>query len=236
MTFDKEQIGWMIARLEEWRDIAAERGRTTDRVRRKSIGDDLMARLDQVNQIASGLGRKGVRWFDATGGSEPGRIATVAMIGQLQTMEETAQYLTPRGPQMQADGLHAVVWDAARDLWSSGHFREAVQRAALFVNAHLQARAGRDDLSDTQLANEVFSSSEPAADRPRLRWAGLADPQTRKSINDGLRGYATGIFQTIRNPTTHTGDQLGEQEALERLAALSLLARWIDECELAQAR
>jgi hypothetical protein len=39
----------------------------------------------------------------------------------------------------------------------------------------------------------------------------------------------------IRNPATHSTDDLAEQEALEQLAVLSTLARWIDGCELVEA-
>ncbi|MET4927261.1 TIGR02391 family protein [Streptomyces sp. PSRA5] len=37
---------------------------------------------------------------------------------------------------------------------------------------------------------------------------------------------------TVRNTATHAAfDEMTAQQALERLAALSLLAHWIDECE-----
>ncbi len=51
-------------------------------------------------------------------------------------------------------------------------------------------------------------------------------------MSDGLRQYAPGVQMTIRNMVIHTSDELSEQAALERLAALSLLAGWIDQCEL----
>ena len=34
---------------------------------------------------------------------------------------------------------------------------------------------------------------------------------------------------TLRNGAAHGTEQLGEQQALERLAVLTLLARWLDE-------
>ena len=33
------------------------------------------------------------------------------------------------------------------------------------------------------------------------------------------------------HPQAHPSDGISEQEALEQLAALSVLARWVDECE-----
>jgi hypothetical protein len=41
-----------------------------------------------------------------------------------------------------------------------------------------------------------------------------------------------GCFAAIRNIASHTLDEPPEQEALERLAALSVFARMIDEAEL----
>lgn len=41
---------------------------------------------------------------------------------------------------------------------------------------------------------------------------------------------------TIRNPATHGTAEMSKQEAAERLAVLSLLARWVDHCDLMKAR
>lgn len=41
--------------------------------------------------------------------------------------------------------------------------------------------------------------------------------------------YGRGCMMRIRNLVEHHHDELPEQEALECLASLSLLARWIDE-------
>ena len=40
-----------------------------------------------------------------------------------------------------------------------------------------------------------------------------------------------GCAQGIRNPQAHPSDDITEQEALEQLVALSVLARWVDACE-----
>ena len=46
----------------------------------------------------------------------------------------------------------------------------------------------------------------------------------------GARTFAEGVFAGIRNPLAHEADQeMPEQQALEYLAALSVLARWVDE-------
>jgi hypothetical protein len=50
--------------------------------------------------------------------------------------------------------------------------------------------------------------------------------------------FGAGCFMAIRNPVGHLPNdehELTEQEALERFAALSLLARWIDQAGVTAA-
>lgn len=157
-------------------------------------------------------------------------------LGRLRTDAETREKLGNSSPQMSADALHATIWGAASQLWADGHFDSAVQRAATFLNAEVQDRVGRHDVSDASLMNEAFSAAAPVAGKPRLRWPGAVDDLTVKSMREGLRGYASGCFQAIRNPATHATEQSAKQVALEQLAALSLLARWVEQCELVEAK
>jgi hypothetical protein len=65
-----------------------------------------------------------------------------------------------------------------------------------------------------------------------LRWPGDPNDLTVKSMNEGLRFTSRGLFAAIRNVATHSTEDVPQQEALEQLAALSSLARWIARCEL----
>jgi Protein of unknown function (Hypoth_ymh) len=58
--------------------------------------------------------------------------------------------------------------------------------------------------------------------------------RTLKNRSRALRPFAEGCFAGIRNPAAHEHSETDwtEQKALECLAALSVLARWIDECEV----
>lgn len=98
--------------------------------------------------------------------------------------------------------------------------------------AQVKIMTGRNDVSETDLWRQTFSADSPAPDKPRLRWPGEPSDRNVKSMNDGLRLFAPGIQLTIRNPATHLLRDLSEQEATEQLATLSLLARWVDECQL----
>lgn len=169
------------------------------------------------------------RFLEVQRGINTARFA----LGKLQSEEETRTHI--RGtvaPTMSADALHEEVWRAASKLWSDGHHAVAVQRAATFLNANVQARVGRSDVSDQQLMAQTFSDRPPEPGKPRLRWPGDETDLTVKAMRTGLLNFSQGAFAAIRNPATHSTDEMPKQIALEQLATLSTLARWIDQCEL----
>jgi hypothetical protein len=138
-------------------------------------------------------------------------------------------------PQLSAGRMHELVWRAASAQWSTGHRHEAVLAAAKAANSRLQEKLDRRDLSEAKLVREAFSDKAPEPGKPRLRFAHIDDEQTRESMRQGVMSFGAGCFQAIRNPVGHLPNEqheLDEQAALERLAALSLLLRWIDEAQL----
>lgn len=151
-------------------------------------------------------------------------------IGRLNGLIAKAEAEAP--PTVGVATMHPLVWNAAKRLWRDGHYREAVASAAEALVAQVKIMTGRNDVLETDLWRQTFSADPPAPDKPRLRWPGEPSDRNVKSMNDGLRLFAPGVQLTIRNPATHVLSDLGEQEATERLATLSLLARWVDECQL----
>lgn len=152
-------------------------------------------------------------------------------LGILDDRDEWAAHLRPDAPTLPADEFHPWVWEAAQTFWASEHYRAAVDAAATAINAHTQNKVGRRDVANDDLMNQVFTE-KPRPGQVYLRLPG--DPstdQTLKSRNNALRPFAAGCFAGIRNPASHEhGDDWDQQKALEYLASLSVLARWIDEC------
>lgn len=151
------------------------------------------------------------------------------MMGRLEAMERRAEAEAPSVSGV--EHYHPLVWGAAFRLWRNEHYREAVASAAEALVAHVQSRTGRHDVAATSLWQQVFSSAPPKAGDPKLRWPGDPVNQTVKAMNEGLRLFAPGVQLTIRNTSAHGTDAMSAQDALERLGALSLLARWIDDCD-----
>lgn len=162
------------------------------------------------------------RWFQR-------REASQRAIAEIQRGAEVAEKLGDNSPALKASGLHPWVWDGARSLWQSGHRREAVRAASVFVNAEVQSRLGRRDIGETTLFQQAYSNDVPQLGQPRLRPAGDDGGKTSQSVRRGVMALAEGLFAAVRNPATHDPlSELGEQEALELLAAWSVLARLVE--------
>ncbi|MFJ2080546.1 TIGR02391 family protein [Streptomyces anulatus] len=158
---------------------------------------------------------------------EPGDVldATEQMLGRLEALTWKAEAELP--PTTGVEAMHPTVWGAAKKLWSDGHFRLAVQSAAEKVTAHIKGRTGLHHMDATNMYEKVYSKAAPL-----LIWPGEPADKSVSSMQNGLAKYAPGVSMTIRNTATHdTETEMSAQDALERLAALSLLARWVDECE-----
>lgn len=163
---------------------------------------------------------------------EPANIldACDQAIGRLESFAIRAESELP--PNVGVVSMHPLIWGAAGPLWRDRHYRQAVTAAAESLIAQVKARTGRNDISETSLWQETFSSKPAEIGRPRLRWPGDQTDRSVISMNDGLRQFAAGAQLTIRNTAAHGTESMSEQEGLERLAALSLLARWVGECQL----
>lgn len=161
------------------------------------------------------------------------REAAIRAKAELERQEEIRKNLGDDAPELSAAELHPWVWGGASPLWHSGHFREAVEGAIRKLNAETQNKLGRRDVSETDLFNQAFSEQPAVAKSPRLHRTLDDGSKTFKSVQRGARMFAEGVFAGIRNPLAHeVGQEMPEQEALEYLAALSVLARWVDESTL----
>jgi hypothetical protein len=96
----------------------------------------------------------------------------------------------------------------------------------------LQERLGRRDVSNKALVEQAFSLKPPERDQPRLRVRDDDGSEGYMSAQVGALQFGTGCFMALRNPAAHENEELAEQEALEQLAAFSILARWIERTKL----
>jgi hypothetical protein len=196
--------------------------------------DDLNRKLPVVKRILDAIREPTVLVGDYNSYDTYRQIKDAAYrgLGILDVWGEIEERLRPDTPQLAANLLHPWVWGPAQSLWDTAHYREAVQAAAVGVNANLQSLSGRRDLSDYKLVTELLTDKDPEPDKPRLRWPGRAGDEEVRSMQSGLRYFGSGCFQTIRNRSTHDLAEIPEAAALEQLASLSTFCRWVERCEL----
>ncbi|MCS7484414.1 TIGR02391 family protein [Umezawaea endophytica] len=162
------------------------------------------------------------------------QLKTLAMqgIGTLEDFHEIEKHLKPDSPSIKADQFHPWVWDAAQTFWRSKHYKAAVHSAAMAINAHLQNKVDRRDISDDKLVGRCFSESPPDSGNPRIRIKGDHADSTIQSIQRGAGQLGFACFWAIRNPAAHSSDEWPISVALENLAVLSKFARILDEAEI----
>lgn len=151
-------------------------------------------------------------------------------LGILRDLDEWARRLSPDAPTLSADGMHPLMWSAASPVWSTGQYRVAVQQATVALSASIKKRA-RSTLSDRELVQRVFAPDPPKDGQVRLHLAGDRADRSWQSRQQGLHLLAQGAFAGIRNIAAHDEAEWTEQEALEHLAVLSVIARWADEAD-----
>jgi hypothetical protein len=191
-------------------------------------GSEHLARLDSI-QYSVGV------YYE---GQDPSVHRDAAMggvrdaIGVLRALiEDVEEHLAePSAPGVHTDGMHPWVAEAARGLWADGHRQHAVQSAANMIDQRLRLKLGIHQGSGASLVASAFSIKEPTAAQPRLRFgqAGPVGSESWNNAHDGAGAFGRGCMMRIRNLYTHNRGA-DEQEDIEALAALSLLARWIDE-------
>ena len=186
-------------------------------------------KVSELKSVTVPLG--GVSWGSARG-------EAIRLVGIVEQQADIQRISGPTGPMLAAGQLHPWVWDAVANLWDDGHYEPAVHQAGLAVQLQTQLRVGRRDLHGKDLYAQAFSIKDPTSKMPRLRFLRVdrnERPDDWTSAHEGAMHLGMGCAQGIRNPQAHPSDDITEQEALEQLAALSVLARWVDECEVVNA-
>lgn len=231
---------WVREQLEAFRDLSdqyqVENQRNVNEYtpRMRELSRQMTASAPRIRKIFEQLAPDlvgEIKEPEYIGGAGDSLRATIQALTILNEQMEWEVRLVPDAPSLRADGFHPQIWEAARLLWDTGKYRLAVGQAAISLSAHLATKAG-SHLTERKLANEVFSPSPPKVGQVRLHLPGDPRSESWKSRQAGLHLIAQGAFAGIRNEAAHTNEEWAEQEALEALAVLSVVARWADETEL----
>lgn len=237
VTWAIGEVDYFISRCDQHTNDYARAGDSAHRnPTLQAIYEEVMSRVPIIESIA---GRAWPGWRDymprrqsVSWQYEPVLQVAKQLRVQLIRKEELERNLGETGPTLEVSTMHADVWDAAKSLWVNGHFGEAVNAAARSVNAMLQTKVNRRDISEVKLINECFSMDSPRPGVPRLRLMPDDGSDTYKNLHGGALAFGQGCFRAIRNVLAHEYGPMSEppeEEALHYLAAFSVLANWIDK-------
>jgi hypothetical protein len=215
--------------LDEWRELA--------RVAlRLAVGDEdtLYREFNLVSFRTSRLKVRGERLPPDAERFEKGRGQAIAKLrAAVDLTEARLQALVdeePATPRPVALGdLHPWVAKAAGAVWASGYRKSAVRDAAIAVEVELRRKIGATGGTGHGLVAGAFGTADPTPQQPRLRFAGYqrgTDAWTNAHVGAG--SFGQGCMMRIRNLVIHDDEDWPEPELFDALAALSLLARWID--------
>ncbi|HWR48933.1 MAG TPA: TIGR02391 family protein [Pseudonocardiaceae bacterium] len=180
---------------------------------------EMQQRYPTVRAILRSLGAESQEFDPEDDDADWIKTIILRSLGVLEDQAVLRSKLAPDAPVLAADRMHPWIWEPARPLWEIQQFRQALLAAATAVNAQLQAKVGRRDVSDDKLIQECFGDKVPEPGKARLRVPGDPTAQTVQSRQLGTLHMALGCIKTIRNPAAHDEGEVGEQEAFEQLAA-----------------
>lgn len=126
-----------------------------------------------------------------------------------------------------ASGIDANAIEEVILRWRVGCYSDAVYQTYLKLERKAQQKLGEEE-SGTNLWEKCFAAEGG------LKISGqIGTAETQKSERQGVQKLAQSVSLLIRNPIAHTPSDeknLSEEEALEYLAMLSSLSRWLDRC------
>jgi uncharacterized protein (TIGR02391 family) len=121
------------------------------------------------------------------------------------------------------EGLHAEILKVSSDLFTDGHYSDAIFKACVALEVRVKAMSGLDVIGE-KLMGEAFGGSRPLIDVKHEQG------ESGESEQRGFRFLFMGAMAGIRNPKAHgLVEQSDPQRTLEYLAFASVLMRRLDE-------
>ncbi|WXF92388.1 TIGR02391 family protein [Curtobacterium flaccumfaciens pv. flaccumfaciens] len=174
--------------------------------------------------------REGVTGEMANSRCARDREAAIRAREELARGDEIRRHLGDNASQISAAALHPWIRNGAKFLWQSRFCAQAVQGTVTKLNGEMLNKVGHRKVSETDLFKQSFSLDVAQLGKSCLRRTETEDSDTHRSVQLFVMAYAEGVFARIRKPLSHeAGLEVSEQMAVEYLAALSVLVRWVEE-------
>ena len=161
---------------------------------------------------------------------DDGRLHRVTRARTLSEAEARADQLRAK---LRARGVHHDVLRFCRAELVQGNYFHAVLEAAKSVSAKIRERTGLTT-DGMELADQAFTLKE---NMPPLAFNALRTASER-SAHSGYAHFVRGVVGAFRNPTAHEPRiefPIGEDDAIDMLATISMVHRRLDEAVVTPA-
>jgi uncharacterized protein (TIGR02391 family) len=167
-----------------------------------------------------------VPWAEVADGFSRGKARSLQLLrGASKALNERAGGSDSAGSRairaFQNLDLHPEIGLAATQLYSDGHFANAVEASVKALNGLVRLRSGLD-FDGVTLMERAFNPSNPL-----LKFNSLAD-QSDRDEQKGFMQMFSGAVSGLRNPRSHKFINDDAERALEFVAFVSLLAKLLD--------
>lgn len=120
--------------------------------------------------------------------------------------------------------LHPKIKKACEKLFQNKHYSQAIFEAVKILEQEIKIKSGIRNKIGVDLVNHVFKKEQPIIK--------IVDGNQQEHVDEreGFRFLYMGVFQGIKNPKSHSIQDLEDQsKALEYISFLSLLMKRLDE-------
>ena len=188
--------------------------------KRKPVIEAIMRAIDPDTAIDK-LNHKGSEGFNAP------IEQCDRLIGLIENAPLVREIISNSEPLLLcASGLDTNVIEEVISRWKVGYHSEAVYQVYLKLERKAQQKL-EEETTGINLWEKCFAEGGLEISEQR------GSAKTKKSERQGVQKLAQSVSLLIRNPIAHTPSDeqnLSEEEALEYLAMLSSLSRWLDRC------
>ena len=120
--------------------------------------------------------------------------------------------------------LHPKIKEACGKLFQNKHYSQAIFEAVKILEQEIKIKSGIRNKIGVDLVNHVFKKEQPIIKIVE------GNQQEHVDEREGFRFLFMGVFQGIKNPKSHSIQDLNDQsKALEYISFLSLLMKRLDE-------
>lgn len=123
--------------------------------------------------------------------------------------------------------LHPKILSVSQKLFLNGHYSQAVFEAAKFLETEIKKKSKSKKIGEG-LANEVFNENYPILKINKLKTLEETDEQK------GFRYLFAGTFVGIKNPRSHSIDELDKSHAMEYLSLINLLFKKLETSKISK--